>query len=49
MREVLEAAARPVDAVDGVRDERNPEQRLADALVEVVTTGGPLDWTRTRA
>ena len=34
VREVLEVAARPVDAVDGIRDERNREQCLADALVE---------------
>jgi hypothetical protein len=43
VREVLEAAARPGDAVDGVGDDRRPGQRLADALTELITTGGPLD------
>ena len=44
VREMLEAAARPVDAVArGYRDPREPEQRLADALVELITTTGPLD------
>ena len=41
--EVLEATARPTAAVDGVGDDRDPEQRMADALVEVVAASGPLD------
>ena len=43
VREILEAAARPVDAVDGVTDDRHPGQRMADALTELITTLGPLD------
>ena len=38
VREILEAAARPPDAVQGVPDDRSPGQRLADALVETITT-----------
>ena len=43
VREVLEASARPADAVEGVPDDRNSGQRLVDALVEIVTSTGPLD------
>jgi hypothetical protein len=43
VREVLEAAARPAEAVDGVSDDRRPGQRMADALTELITTRGPLD------
>ena len=43
VREILEATARPVDTVDGMPDDRSPEQRLVDALVEIVTTSDPLD------
>ena len=39
VREILEDAARPADAVEGVTDERSPGQRLADALTELITTG----------
>jgi hypothetical protein len=43
VREVLEAAARPGDAVDGVCDDRRPGQRMADALTELITSSGPVD------